>query len=145
MVKRISTKSLIVGIAIAVMISLAPTPSQALEEGSGKQIGLGLGAAGANFLYIPSKLCYAATGTFVGGLAWLFSGGDGSVADPIFTAAWMGDYVLTEKHLTGEEPVEFIGRPYSDRYMVGEEAVEESFDEEYKDDAELPAVSSEGF
>ncbi len=128
-----------VGTVFALMMALAPATSQALEPGSGRAIGLGLGAAGANFLYIPAKLLYAGTGTLVGGLAWAFAGGDNEVSDPIFTASWLGDYVLTADHLAGKQPIEFIGRPYSDHQVVGEKDAEPT-----SQDDSLPAVS-EGF
>lgn len=127
-----------IGVIFALMVAFVPATSKALEPGSGRAIGLGLGAAASNLLYIPAKVLYAGTGTLVGGLAWAFAGGDSDVSDPIFTASWMGDYVLTEDHLTGKRPIEFIGRPYSDRHMVG------SRESAPNQDASLPAVS-EGF
>lgn len=127
-----------IGVAFGLMLAVAPTTSQALEPGSGRAIGLGLGAAASNLLYIPAKILYAGTGTLVGGLAWAFTGGDAAVSDSIFTASWMGDYVLVEDHLTGKRPIEFVGRPYSDRQMIGAE------DPAPSQDDSLPAVS-EGF
>lgn len=129
----------IVGTVFALMMALTPTTSSALEPGSGRAIGLGLGAAASNLFYIPAKLLYAGTGTLVGGIAWLFAGGDSDVSDPVFTASWMGDYVLTEDHLSGKRPIEFVGRPYSDRQTVGEKDSEPT-----EQDDSLPAVS-EGF
>ncbi len=129
---------LVIGIVFGFMVAMAPTTSKALEPGAGRAIGLGLGAAGANLLYIPTKILYAGTGSIIGGLAWLFAGGDADVSDPIFTASWLGDYVLTEAHLTGERPIEFVGRPHSDRKMTGSQGTESS-------QGDPPPAASEGF
>ena len=132
------SRGAVIGVIFALMVAMVPARSKALEPGSGRAIGLGLGAAASNLLYIPAKILYAGAGTLVGGLAWAFAGGDADVSDPIFTASWMGDYVITEDHLTGKRQIEFIGRPYSDRHMVGSKESTQGQDES------LPAVS-EGF
>lgn len=71
---------------------------------------MGAALIGANLLYVPAKLVYAAAGGIVAGAAYAVSGGDADVVDPIVAAAISGDYVLEESHLRGRQPVEFVGR-----------------------------------
>jgi len=69
-----------------------------------------VGAAFASLLYAPAKLVYAGTGALVGGLGWVFSGGDRSVASGIVLPAVRGDYVIAPEHLRGERRLRFVGR-----------------------------------
>lgn len=75
------------------------------------EAGLGIGAGVSNVIYTPLKICYAAGGLVVGGLAWAFSGGDREVARIVVAPAITGDYVLTPAHLKGERSLDhFFGR-----------------------------------
>ncbi len=64
----------------------------------------------ATAIYSPVKLTYAFGGMVVGGLAWLFSGGDSDVAGVILTPSLRGSYVLTPEMLQGRDEIEFFGR-----------------------------------
>ena len=98
----------IVATALSVLL-LLPAVAQA-EQDTTEEAGLGMASAFGSLLYAPVKVAYAIGGTVVGGLAWVFSAGDNDVAMPIWNRAVRGDYVLTPRHVTGEEPIEFIGR-----------------------------------
>ena len=76
----------------------------------GKGAGLGVASAVASLVYAPVKLIYALGGCIVGGLAWVFSGGDNDVARVVLTPSVLGDYVITTRHLKGEDSIEFLGR-----------------------------------
>ena len=69
-----------------------------------------MGSAVVSLVYAPLKLVYAAGGLLVGGLAYAFSGGDAEVANVVLTPSLQGDYVISPRQLTGEEPFEFFGR-----------------------------------
>lgn len=94
-------------IAAAAGLIFLATPAYA---GAGKDFTTGAALIGANLLYMPAKLIYAAAGGIVAGAAYAVSGGDADVVDPIVAAAVSGDYVLEESHLRGKKPVEFVGR-----------------------------------
>jgi hypothetical protein len=96
--------------ALAAALVASAAPARADEDGMAAEAGLGLASAFLSLLYAPVKMMYALGGTLVGGAAFALSGGDHEVADPILQAAVRGDYVITPKHLTGEEEWEFVGR-----------------------------------
>ena len=95
------------------MIALVATPSAVLAEGKAtevaKESGLGAAAAVSSIVYAPVKLIYAPGGLMVGAVAWLFTAGDGDVAEQILTRSLRGTYVITPEILRGEEPLEFVG------------------------------------
>jgi hypothetical protein len=72
--------------------------------------GLGLGSVLCSLVYGPVKVVYATLGTIVGGTAWVLTGGRGDVAREIIEPSVRGDYIVTPKHLTFEEPLAFTGR-----------------------------------
>ena len=96
----------------ALLCTLLAVPSVGWADGKemSKRAGLGFGSAIASLIYAPVKLCYALGGLVVGGLAWSFSGGDNEVAKVVLIPSTLGDYVLTPKHLVGDQPIEFFGR-----------------------------------
>lgn len=104
-----STRRAIAGAVLCGLLALAPASAFA-EESMGKSAGIGVGSAFASLVYTPVKLCYAFGGLVVGGLAWAFSGGDNDVAMVVLTPSVLGDYVITPRHLTGAQHLEFFGR-----------------------------------
>ena len=76
----------------------------------GDSPGIQIGAGLASLLYTPTKVAYAGLGVVVGGLGWVFSGGDGQVAVDIMQPSFRGDYLIRPAHLRGEEPIHFVGR-----------------------------------
>jgi len=71
--------------------------------------GLGTFAAITSVAYVPLKLVYAVGGLVVGSLAYLWTGGDSQVTDPIFQMALGGDYVVSPEHLAGNQSFELTG------------------------------------
>ena len=93
---------------LASSLVIAPLPAAA--EGPVANLAYGAGSALASLVYGPAKILYALGGGVVAGFAYLFSGGDGAVAEPIIDAAMRGDYVISPEQLTGDRDIHFIGR-----------------------------------
>jgi hypothetical protein len=67
-------------------------------------------AAGlSNLLYFPAKLVFALSGSIVGGLAYVFSGGNEQAAKSIWFTSLYGTYIVTPDHLQGNKPIRFLG------------------------------------
>lgn len=96
---------------------LAPVELDA-EQQAGQEFGWGVGSILASILYSPFKLTYAGLGLITGGLGFVLSGGRPDVANNIIYPAIQGDYVITPRHLKGEEPVIFLGPPPLDGSMT---------------------------
>lgn len=109
-VRRNFPKVLTTAISCALLL-VVPAASQAGSSGEiTKQAGLGVGSALVSLVYTPVKIVYALGGLVVGGLAWVFSGGDNHVAEVVLTPSLLGDYVVTPKQLVGDDTIEFFGR-----------------------------------
>ena len=106
--------------ALGAALFLAPMAAQA--ESTGNEGLIGAGSALATLVYGPVKLLYAAGGSIVAGLAWIHSGGDNAVVQPILDASLRGDYVITPAHLRRQVPVEFVGRDSENRALRSYEA-----------------------
>ena len=99
--------------ATLLVIALATAPTAAFADDAaetGRESGLGAAAALSTLVYGPVKLLYATGGLIVGSFAWAFTAGDTQVAEKVFTRSLRGTYVITPDHLTGEQPLLFIGR-----------------------------------
>jgi len=96
------------GLLAALWLALAPLPAAA--SGPVTQLAYGAASALSSMIYGPAKLLYALGGGVIAGFAYLFSGGDGAVAEPIIDAAMRGDYVVDPAHLKGEQELHFVGR-----------------------------------
>ena len=86
-----------------------PAWAQEEEEANGAGIGLGIASFLATIPYGAVKIGYAGLGAIVGGFAFLLTGGDEEPAQTVWDKSMKGTYVLTPKHLTGEEPIRFLG------------------------------------
>jgi hypothetical protein len=100
--------------ALALVAALCAAPAAA-QPGAGVEYGRGAICALGNLIYGPVKLLYATGGALVAGVAYAFSGGDADVTGPIADASLRGTYVITPRHLTGAERIEFIGRSPAQR------------------------------
>lgn len=78
-------------------------------ESTWTQAGLGLLSIAASIVYAPAKIIYGGLGLVTGGSGWILTGGDSEVAHRIFTPSLRGTYVLTPRHLTGADPIHFVG------------------------------------
>jgi len=99
--------------ALLVALLLAASPARA--ESVAREGGLAAASLLSSLVYGPVKLTYATLGLVGAGFAYAFSGGDHDVAGPVLDASVRGDWVLTPRHLTGDEEIEFIGRRPADR------------------------------
>lgn len=124
--RRSAVRRFAVALVCATAIVSAPAAVWADDAAMAKDAGVGLGSAVASLLYAPVKTGYAFGGVFVGGLAYVFSGGDADVARVVLEPSVMGDYVITTEHLSGEREIEFFGRRDlpQDRYQQDYQAVE---------------------
>ncbi len=74
--------------------------------------GTGVASVIASALYAPVKVAYATTGSIVGGGAYLFSGGNGEVANAVIGPAVGGHYLVTPERLRNPETLQFVGTGY---------------------------------
>lgn len=123
-ISRLSRQVVRLAIICAVWMAVA-TPvlaqnSEYQEEGStATRAGLGAASFLATIPYGVTKVAFAAGGGIVGGLAYLFSGGDTQTAKNIWTTSMYGTYVITPDHLKGDKAVRFLGvaEDSSDPYL----------------------------
>jgi hypothetical protein len=101
---------LILLVTFPARVPTAETSSPAPESSPATDLGLGAGSALATLFYTPAKVLYAGFGLLTGGAAYVVTGGNSTVANRILTPSLRGTYVITPRHLTGEERVEFVGR-----------------------------------
>jgi hypothetical protein len=80
-----------------------------VQETTGEQAGMGIAAFVATLFYSPVKIGYAALGGVTGGMGYLLTGGDTEVSTRVFTPSLRGTYVLSPRHLRGEESIHFVG------------------------------------
>jgi len=85
----------------------APPPSS--EGGNASSAGIGVLSGLSTILYLPVKTAFAIGGGLVGGLAYVFSGGNEHAAKSIWTTSMYGTYVITPEHLRGDKPIRFLG------------------------------------
>ena len=97
-----------------VLALLKPLPAQAqeVEPSTGYTAVTGLGSTLCTLVYTPLKLVYAAGGSVVSGLAWMWTLGDKEIAGPIFNSSVRGDYVVTPANLEGRDDLHFVGPQY---------------------------------
>ncbi|MBI4524887.1 MAG: hypothetical protein HY695_13880 [Deltaproteobacteria bacterium] len=100
----------------------AEPPSQPTEPSIGEEFGWGLGAAVASLFYAPAKVTYAGLGLITSGLGFVLSGGNSEVAASIMDPAVRGNYVVTPRHLKGEEPLIFVGPIHTTESQPPEQA-----------------------
>jgi hypothetical protein len=97
-------------VVLSLTLLLAARPAVAKDDGSFfEDVGIGLGTALVNVLYIPAKFAYATVGSVIGGLAWVLTLGDTDTAMGVWEPTLGGSYVVTPKMLRGDEPIEFSG------------------------------------
>ena len=61
--------------------------------------------------YVIGKGAFALGGAVVGGLGYVFSGGNVNTATAVWTRSIYGTYLIRPAHLRGEETVHFLGQP----------------------------------
>ncbi len=91
-------------------VLLVAQPTHAGEKYALTEFALGTSCAAVNLIYGPVKVAFAVLGTATGALAWVLTGGNREVARSIMQPSLRGDYMITPRNLTFEEPLEFYGR-----------------------------------
>jgi hypothetical protein len=82
----------------------------AASESTGMQVGSWL----LTVPYCVVKSAFAAAGSVVGGLGYVFSGGNQNTAETIWASSVYGTYIIRPAHLRGEEPIQFLGKADGD-------------------------------
>lgn len=80
-------------------------------ENTGTQYGLGVASVFTSIPYSIGKFAFATVGGIIGGFTYLFSAGNEKAAKAVWDTSMRGTYVITPRHLKGEEPVRFFGMP----------------------------------
>lgn len=130
-----------VAVAVSLTTLLSARPALA-EDNFLADVGIGLGTALVNVLYIPAKFTYATVGGVIGGLAWIFTLGDTDTAMGVWEPTLGGSYVVTPSMLRGDEPVEFSGTmplDTSSKSSSNDEVIEESEEVEIREYDSPPA------
>lgn len=104
-------------------------PGNAKAEGTGSNLGYGVGSVLATCLYSPAKVTYGLLGGVTGGLGYALTGGNQDVAKKIWTPSLRGTYVVTPDMLKGKDEVQFVGKP-EDCQSAGNEPQENSVKED---------------
>jgi hypothetical protein len=87
----------------------APSAVRSSEGGSTSDAGWGVLAGLSSLVYFPLKAAFAIGGGIVGGLTYVFSGGNEKAAMPVWQTSMYGTYIITPDHLQGNRPVRFLG------------------------------------
>jgi hypothetical protein len=110
------TKAVAVVLLVALTGFLLLTPGWAWaddaapgDEGS-DETGIQVASWALTVPYIIGKGAFALGGAVVGGLGYVFSGGNYDTAKTVWTKSIYGTYVIRPAHLRGEEPVHFLGK-----------------------------------
>ncbi len=105
-------------IAVLLIVStmcliLLPPGSALADMSSDSSDGTGIEVASwaLTVPYVIGKGTFALGGAVVGGLGYVFSGGNVNTAKAVWTRSIYGTYIIRPAHLRGEEPVHFLGQP----------------------------------
>jgi len=118
-------------VVVALMVLVTASPARA-EEGFFESVGIGVGTALVNVLYIPAKFTYATVGGLIGGFAYVLTLGDTDTAMGVWEPTMGGSYVVTPAMLRGDEPIRFSGTG-STSSSGGEEFYEETEEVEIRE------------
>ena len=89
--------------------ALADDPSAGADSSDGTEVHQ-VASWALTVPYIIGKGAFALGGAVVGGLGYVFSGGNFDTANNVWTKSIYGTYVIRPAHLRGEEPVHFLGK-----------------------------------
>lgn len=90
---------------------LAEEKSNEETESTAMQYGLGVASVFTSLPYSIGKFLFATLGGIFGGFTYLFSAGNEKAAQAVWDTSMRGTYVISPRHLKGEEPVRFFGVP----------------------------------
>jgi hypothetical protein len=80
-------------------------------ENTPTQYGLGVASVFTSLPYSIGKFAFATLGGVFGGFTYLFSAGNLKAAQSVWDTSMRGTYVISPRHLKGEEPIRFFGVP----------------------------------
>ncbi len=86
-----------------------PASGDSTTEIAVSDTGMEAASALATIVYFPVKAAFSLVGGVVGGLTYAFTGGDEEATNKVWETSMGGNYSITPKNLTGEEPVHFMG------------------------------------
>jgi len=94
-----------------VPVGLAQERSNEDMENTGTQYGLGVASFFSSLPYGAVKFAYATFGAIIGGFTYALTAGNVKAANSVWDTSMRGTYVITPRHLKGEESVRFFGVP----------------------------------
>lgn len=115
--RNLFTKTVTVVVMLAfcsltiVPMSAAQVMSNEDAENTPTQYGLGVASVFTSLPYSIGKFVFATMGGIFGGFTWVFSGGNDRAANAVWDTSMRGTYVITPRHLKGEESIRFLGIP----------------------------------
>lgn len=89
--------------------SAAPPSSASTEGGTPSDAGMLAMAGLSTLLYFPLKAVFAISGGIVGGLTYVFTGGNEQAAKSVWNTSLYGTYIITPDHIQGNRPIRFLG------------------------------------
>ncbi len=90
---------------------LAQDRSNEETESTPTQYGLGVASVFTSLVYSIGKFAFATMGGIFGGFTYVFSAGNQKAANAVWDTSMRGTYVISPRHLKGEEPIRFFGIP----------------------------------
>ena len=105
--------ALVVMASFLSLILISPGSVLANDQTYGKRsegVGIHLASWALTIPYIVAKSAFALTGAIVGGVGYVFSGGNQDTAQAVWTTSICGTYIIRPAHLRGQEPVDFLGK-----------------------------------
>ena len=98
---------------------IMPEPALAQDQTSSVNSSEGTGIQVASWAltvpYCAVKSAFAVAGSVVGGLGYVFSGGNSKTAESVWATSVYGTYILRPAHLRGEEQIHFLGNAGDDQ------------------------------
>lgn len=105
---RGSVQALAAGLLAIGLVITTPRWARADAEYA-NDFGIGLGTVVVNLIYMPVKIVYGTLGGLTGGLAYVLTGGNMTVATAVWRPSMGGTYVVTPSMLRGDERIYFSG------------------------------------
>lgn len=105
--RSVAGRSVALALVLTGFVALAPAQARAVDA---KEAGLGAACALSNLVYGPAKLIYALFGSLTAGFAYAVTAGDLEVSKTILDTSVNGDYLIEPANLTGQKPLQFVGR-----------------------------------
>ena len=115
--RNLLTKTVAIMVIVAlcslaiVPMSWAQEKSNEDTENTGTQYGLGVASFFVSIPYGAVKFVYATFGGIIGGFTYALTAGNEKAAKSVWDTSMRGTYVISPRHLKGEEPVRFFGIP----------------------------------